>query len=125
MTKLTDEEIARLKTQLATKEASLCAAVAAADRLAAPETPGDESDVADAAILQARDDAMLEHYRMELADIAAARRRMQAGEYGICIDCQEPIPLSRLQAYPTAKRCTACQRRREHVSPGGVSAPRS
>jgi len=58
---------------------------------------------------------MPDHYRMQLADIAAARARMQRGQYGNCIDCQQPIPFSRLQAYPTAKRCTACQRRHEHL----------
>ncbi|WP_348635772.1 MULTISPECIES: TraR/DksA C4-type zinc finger protein [unclassified Cupriavidus] len=56
---------------------------------------------------------MPDHYRMQLADIAAARARKQRGQYGNCIDCQQPIPFSRLQAYPTAKRCTACQRRHE------------
>ncbi|MGX6566661.1 TraR/DksA C4-type zinc finger protein [Cupriavidus necator] len=52
---------------------------------------------------------------MRLADIDAARARMQHGQYGACIDCGEPIPFSRLQAYPTAKRCTACQSRRERL----------
>lgn len=125
MATLTEQEIAMLTTQLATKEGSLRATIDAAGGLAVPEAseaPGDDSDVAEAAILQARDDAMLGHYRMELADIAAARRRMQDGAYGICVDCEEPIPFPRLQAYPTAKRCTACQRRHERVSPGGISS---
>lgn len=45
----------------------------------------------------------------ELRDIEAARARMADGSYGICVDCGEPIAPARLQAYPTAKRCTDCQ----------------
>ena len=49
----------------------------------------------------------------ELLDLDAALRRMQAGTYGVCTDCGEPIPLSRLDAYPTAKRCRPCQETHE------------
>jgi DnaK suppressor protein len=45
----------------------------------------------------------------ELRDVDAALARMQTGNYGICVDCGETIPLPRLKAYPTAKRCSACQ----------------
>ncbi|MGB0614082.1 MAG: TraR/DksA C4-type zinc finger protein, partial [Miltoncostaeaceae bacterium] len=33
----------------------------------------------------------------------------QRGEYGICIDCGEPIPEARLEIVPDAERCVACQ----------------
>ncbi|QOW19913.1 TraR/DksA C4-type zinc finger protein [Lysobacter ciconiae] len=46
---------------------------------------------------------------VELQDIFAARARMADGTYGICIDCDVAIPYERLEAYPTAKRCLACQ----------------
>jgi RNA polymerase-binding transcription factor DksA len=49
----------------------------------------------------------------ELADVEAALRRIAEGRYGRCIDCNAEIPAARLAAYPTAKRCTACQRKRE------------
>lgn len=45
----------------------------------------------------------------ELQDIRAAEGRLANGTYGICIDCDEPVPYARLLAYPTAKRCLACQ----------------
>jgi len=45
----------------------------------------------------------------ELQDIHAAEARLANGTYGICIDCDEPVPYARLLAYPTAKRCIACQ----------------
>lgn len=49
----------------------------------------------------------------ELQDIFAAEARMTAGSYGVCIDCDEPIRYARLVAYPTAKRCFACQQAHE------------
>lgn len=45
----------------------------------------------------------------EVRDIDAALIRIAEGNYGVCIDCNEPIPTARLQAYPTAKRCLNCQ----------------
>ncbi len=49
----------------------------------------------------------------ELQDILAAEARLAAGSYGVCIDCDAPIPYARLAAYPTAKRCLHCQQIRE------------
>ena len=63
-----------------------------------------------------RDDefAMNEHETAELGDIDAALERIRAGSYGICTDCGVSIPASRLNAYPTAKRCIDCQSLSEH-----------
>lgn len=57
--------------------------------------------------------ALNEHETAELADIAAALERIQAGTYGQCTDCGVTIPPARLNAYPTAKRCIDCQTRKE------------
>jgi DnaK suppressor protein len=43
----------------------------------------------------------------------AALARLEAGEYGTCATCGEPIPAERLQALPFAVRCVACQDRLE------------
>lgn len=45
----------------------------------------------------------------ELRDVDAASARLIDGSYGVCIDCGEAVAAARLVAYPTAKRCTACQ----------------
>ena len=49
----------------------------------------------------------------ELRDVDAALTRMNLGTYGTCLQCGTPIPLERLAAYPTAKRCQPCQRMHE------------
>ena len=46
----------------------------------------------------------------------AALARLEAGDYGTCIDCAETIPERRLQAQPFAVRCLACQERAERAS---------
>ena len=46
---------------------------------------------------------------VELQDIYGAEARLAAATYGVCIECDEPVPYARLAAYPTAKRCIGCQ----------------
>jgi DnaK suppressor protein len=40
-----------------------------------------------------------------------ALRRLEAGTYGACTVCEEPIPYGRLLAVPEATRCVACAAR--------------
>lgn len=53
--------------------------------------------------------AALNRDMVELRAIEAARKRMEAGTYGVCIECEIPIPYERLEAQPTADRCAPCQ----------------
>lgn len=46
---------------------------------------------------------------VQLRLIEEALDRIQSGDYGICISCEEPIPPKRLQALPWARYCVACQ----------------
>ncbi|HVS77730.1 MAG TPA: TraR/DksA C4-type zinc finger protein [Steroidobacteraceae bacterium] len=50
----------------------------------------------------------------EIRAIERALRRMALGTYGTCVSCGQPIERERLEAYPTANRCAACQRAYEH-----------
>jgi DnaK suppressor protein len=51
--------------------------------------------------------------RHELDEIDAAQRRLEAGVFGVCEGCHRAIPLARLRAVPTARRCAICQARAE------------
>jgi len=51
--------------------------------------------------------------RHEMDEIDAAQRRLEAGVFGTCETCHRAIPLARLRAMPTARRCAACQARAE------------
>ena len=48
-----------------------------------------------------------------LADIDAALARIEEATYGICTNCEKPIPEERLEARPWATLCIDCQRERE------------
>ena len=50
----------------------------------------------------------------EIRDIERALRRVALGTYGTCVSCGQPIERERLEVYPTANRCAACQRAHEH-----------
>jgi len=41
--------------------------------------------------------------------INRALEKIQAGSYGVCMDCGCPILEKRLKSYPDAARCLACQ----------------
>jgi RNA polymerase-binding protein DksA len=58
----------------------------------------------------------------ELQDTEAALERIRDGSYGVCTDCGEDVTWERLEAYPTAKRCIACQTRHEAARRGGKDA---
>ena len=53
--------------------------------------------------------ASVDRHVQEIRDIDVALMRIAEGSYGKCCDCQEPIVIERLAAYPTARRCIACQ----------------
>jgi len=53
--------------------------------------------------------AMIDHHVDEISGIQAALSRLESGTYGWCVDCGEQIGFQRLEAYPSANRCLACQ----------------
>jgi RNA polymerase-binding transcription factor DksA len=67
-------------------------------------------DTATADFADARRD--IEEYQAGRAALA----RLEAGDYGTCVDCGETIPAPRLQAQPFAIRCIGCQERRERAT---------
>jgi len=45
----------------------------------------------------------------EFDEIDAALERLRAGTFGLCETCRGDIPIERLRAIPTARRCLTCQ----------------
>jgi DnaK suppressor protein len=58
---------------------------------------------------------LTESERGLLKKIDFALSRIAAGTYGICTQCKTWIPLSRLEAKPSASLCLECQREHEHA----------
>ena len=44
-----------------------------------------------------------------LREISDALQRIEQGTYGVCLECDEPISVKRLEAVPWARYCVACQ----------------
>jgi DnaK suppressor protein len=59
------------------------------------------------------DFALTEMKSQTLARITEALARLDAGTYGVCVDCKEEVPAARLKALPFAERCRDCQETRE------------
>jgi DnaK suppressor protein len=51
----------------------------------------------------------LEREAKSLMQIAAALKRIDDGEFGICLDCEDPISAKRLVAVPWTACCLHCQ----------------
>ena len=52
---------------------------------------------------------VLEREAKSLLQISAALKRIDDGEFGVCLDCEEPISPKRLSAVPWAGYCLHCQ----------------
>jgi DnaK suppressor protein len=80
-------------------------------------------DCAAADTMALMDIVSVAHDVRELRDVQAALARLEQGTYGECEDCGKTIPFARLDVYPMARRCVACQeiveaaQRRARVGP--------
>jgi RNA polymerase-binding transcription factor len=54
--------------------------------------------------------------RAALREVLRALRRMDAGSYGSCEHCGEPLPIERLEVLPQVAQCMSCQRTAESSS---------
>jgi len=45
----------------------------------------------------------------QLRMVEEALDRVQSGDFGFCLACEQPIPSKRLQALPWARYCVPCQ----------------
>ena len=82
----------------------------------ADERAADEQDVAESYQRSDVDLAVVQMKAETVARIDAALRRVDAGTYGRCVECEEPIAFERLRALPFALRCTSCEQSRERVT---------
>ena len=70
----------------------------------------DEHDPEGATIAfeRAQVDALMAQARHRLAEVDAARARLDGGSYGRCLTCGGAIAPARLEARPTARTCITC-----------------
>ena len=107
---------AEFRQQLAAMRWSLARTVATTDEELATleaQQPGEFAEGAATGVVGDLLSRLDGRERHELDEIDAAQRRLEAGVFGVCEGCHRAIPLARLRAVPTARRCATCQAREE------------
>jgi DnaK suppressor protein len=59
----------------------------------------------------------------QLRLIQEALDRIEAGDYRVCVACEEPIPAKRLQALPWARYCVGCQDTMNNLDGSAAKGP--
>lgn len=114
---LTSEQKETLKAALSDLEAQLRAALtdseAGASTVELDQTRVGRVSRGDALQQQAMAQAGQRVLQERLTAVRIARRRMESGDYGYCLECDEPIAYGRLQRQPEVAYCVSCQSARE------------
>ncbi|MBW3614588.1 MAG: TraR/DksA C4-type zinc finger protein [Actinobacteria bacterium] len=113
--KFLEEQRGLLLAERRSYEEQATALKAEADQLAAEMEPGDvqfdeESGEGDSIGMERERDLQLAgQARAAIEEIDRALSKMDAGTYGMCERCNQPIPKARLKALPYAALCVACK----------------
>jgi DnaK suppressor protein len=97
--------------QLEAVKEVLIGIISARNQLAIPDSDR-QIDVVDQSQIELANYARAQAHNgtsLKIQDARAALGRMEQGTYGICVDCEEEIPLKRINAVPWASRCVVCQ----------------
>src|SRR6201981_167960 len=116
----TDTELDELRSELEAEaktlrqeifQAETQIAVRLGDTVA--EAGDDEADASSKLFEREHELALTNNTRELLAQTEHALARIDAGTYGTCESCGEPIGKERLQAFPRAVWCVSCKQREE------------
>lgn len=118
--KWTEAELDEVRAELTREIAELRAGIAQAESAIAERMgdavadAGDDPADAGAKTFQREQElAFTQNSRELLAQNERALARIDAGTYGVCESCGQPIGKARLQAFPRATLCVACKQREE------------
>ncbi|WP_244334158.1 TraR/DksA family transcriptional regulator [Streptomyces seoulensis] len=105
-------EADRLSTEISSSEASLVGMM----RDSADGAGDDEADTGSKNITREHELALAANAREMLTQTERALERMDAGTYGLCENCGNPIGKARMQAFPRATLCVECKQKQERRS---------
>ncbi len=116
----TDAELAKIRKELAADIEGLRADIAAAEsqiaeRLgdAVGDAGDDQADAGAKTFQREHELALTQNARDLLERSERALASIEAGSYGVCESCGQPIGKARLQAFPRATLCVTCKQREE------------
>ncbi|MFJ8729637.1 TraR/DksA family transcriptional regulator [Streptomyces bauhiniae] len=105
-------EADRLSTEISSSEASLVGMM----RDSADGAGDDEADTGSKNITREHELALAANAREMLSQTERALERLDAGTYGLCENCGNPIGKARMQAFPRATLCVECKQKQERRS---------
>jgi DnaK suppressor protein len=102
-----EEEREELLVQAASLEAD------AADESWKEPRSDDDAETGTATFERERTMSLARNARQTIIQIERALDRIEAGNYGLCINCGQAIDVERLEALPQAVDCLDCRRKAE------------
>ncbi len=116
----TDAELKQVRAELEAEAVGLRADIARAasdiaERLtdSVRDAGDDQADAGTKAFEREHELALTQNARNLLDQTERALARIDAGIYGVCESCGQPIGKARLQAFPRAMLCVGCKQREE------------
>ncbi|MEU2332313.1 TraR/DksA C4-type zinc finger protein [Streptomyces sp. NPDC006654] len=107
-TELTTEAM-RLRTEIETSENALAGLM----RDSGDGAGDDEADTGTKNITREHELALAANAREMLEQTERALQKLDAGTYGLCENCGNPIGKARMQAFPRATLCVECKQKQE------------
>jgi DnaK suppressor protein len=105
-------ELAQHKKALLEKKQDLERAIAAKGILSGETATDGHGDFADRSAAANEEEISIQLKQTDaklLRAIEDALQRVEAGTYGVCVDCEEEISPARLKAVPWTKVCITCK----------------
>ncbi|MGW8061138.1 TraR/DksA C4-type zinc finger protein [Streptomyces ziwulingensis] len=102
-------EADRLRTEIDSSERSLQGMM----RDSGDGAGDDEADTGSKNITREHELALAANAREMLTQTERALERLEAGTYGLCENCGNPIGKARMQAFPRATLCVECKQKQE------------
>ncbi|CAL9410952.1 DNA-binding protein [Streptomyces sp. DH-12] len=116
----TGEEVEEARTELMSEVLRLREEISSSERSLAGlmRDPGDgaghdDADTGTKNITREHELALAANAREMLDQFERALQRLDAGTYGLCENCGEPIGKARMQAFPRATLCVECKQKQE------------
>ncbi|MFV0136535.1 TraR/DksA family transcriptional regulator [Streptomyces sp. HMX87] len=116
----TPEEVDEARGELQSEEARLRAEIDSSERSLAglmrdsgDGAGHDEADTGSKNITREHELALAANAREMLTQTERALERLDAGTYGLCENCGNPIGKARMQAFPRATLCVECKQKQE------------
>ncbi|MDO0928133.1 TraR/DksA C4-type zinc finger protein [Streptomyces sp. TG1A-8] len=105
-------EAERLRNEISSSEASLVGLM----RDSGDGAGDDDADTGTKNITREHEMALAANAREMLVQTERALERLDAGTYGLCENCGDPIGKARMQAFPRATLCVECKQKQERRS---------